>query len=619
MGMGIWSMHFVGMLAFSLPVPVAYDLWLVFVSVLAAIAASFIALYVVGTGSLSLGKLFVGGTLLASGITAMHYIGMSAMLIDITYDPLLFAASIAIALAASYAALWLAFYFRQGQGKRDSWKKAGSGLIMGAAVVGMHYTGMAAARFEHGEKSALASGMVLDQQLLAYVIVAGTILTLGLSLGGIVISNRFARKDSEVKRSEKRYKSLYENTQEGVIFVNMEGKIVEFNPAASAITGMKPSYFYNKPASVLLSIAPEEERDKLAKLFEQAFRGGSFNTETAIVRGDGRRLELSVSNVPIAVDDQAAGIYIMFRDITTEKRAKEQIYHLAYHDELTGLPNRRMFDRLLAQRIDSAMAQQTGFAIMVLDIDRFKLINDSLGHTYGDQLLKDVCGRIQRCMDGFEATLARMGGDEFTLLFDGHRIEQMQELAERIVAALGLPYRLKDNDFYVTASIGIALYPDHGTDAVQLLKNADMAMYEVKNRGKNGFRFFSSELNSQLQSRVEIEADLRKALERKELSLHYQPQIRTEDDAMIGVEALVRWMHPVKGVVSPGQFIPIAEETGMIYEIGTWVLREACRQMKEWHNAGGASHSRIGQFVFAAISSAAFDDLHPADFGGNPA
>jgi len=225
---------------------------------------------------------------------------------------------------------------------------------------------------------------------------------------------------------------------------------------------------------------------------------------------------------------------------------------------------------------------------MVLDIDRFKMINDSLGHTVGDQFLQEVSVRIKKASAGHNVLLARMGGDEFTLLFRDYESQaSITSLANQIIHSIQAPYRLKDSDFYVSASIGIAMFPGHGQDAVQLLKNADTAMYEVKKRGKNDFQFYTTELNQKLQDKIELEGDLRKAVERGELLLHYQPQIRTEDHAMIGIEALVRWEHPSKGLLSPGIFIPLAEETGVIYEMGTWVLREACRQMRKWHDEGG--------------------------------
>lgn len=585
MGLGVWSMHFVGMLAFSLNISVAYNLVNVILSVVVVIAASFLALYVVGRSQLTWRLLLTGGLLLATGISAMHYIGMAAMEINISYKPVYYALSILIAIVASIAALWLAFYFRKGTEPSRMWKKLGSGLIMGAAVVGMHYTGMYAAEFQMMDAIDQSNGMFLDQKLLAYLIAGGTLFTLGLSLFGIYISNRFSRKDNEIQEHEKWYKSLFENNQDGIISINMASRIIGFNSAVTELTGLNGDWFRNQTIDNILSFIVPEDQERTREMFMKSRDGEMQTYQTAIMHRLGHRVELSVINAPVILDGQVVGSYIIAKDITEEKQSKEKIQHLAFHDELTGMPNRRLFNELLGQMIDSGAKQ---FAVMVMDLDRFKLINDSLGHTYGDQFLQEMCERIRRCVEGKHVTLARMGGDEFTLLCDSsYGPNEAADLAEQIIKAIGVPYRLKENDFYVTASIGIAVYPNDGTDAVQLLKNADTAMYEVKKNGKNGYQFYTGELNEQLQEKIELEVDLRQAISRKQLYLNYQPQIRAGDSQMIGVEALVRWNHPTKGTISPGVFIPIAEETGIIYEMGTWVLREACRQMKEWHRAGG--------------------------------
>lgn len=271
-----------------------------------------------------------------------------------------------------------------------------------------------------------------------------------------------------------------------------------------------------------------------------------------------------------------------------EQEAKAIIEHQAMHDELTGLPNRRMFHKALQDMIARRSDEKARFAIMMLDIDRFKTINDSLGHTYGDQFLQEMGRRILACTKGYQVMVARMGGDEFTLICEEcPERGSVTQLAEELVKAIEVPYHLQNNDYYVSASIGIAIYPEHGQNEEQLLKNADKAMYEVKKNGKNGFCYFSNDLDDQLLMKIELERDLRKALQRKELELYYQPQIRTGNNDLVGVEALIRWNHPTKGTLSPGVFIPIAEESGLIHDIGTWTMREACRQMKMWHLAGG--------------------------------
>ncbi|MBD2867722.1 EAL domain-containing protein [Paenibacillus arenilitoris] len=610
MGMGIWSMHFVGMLAFSLPVPVVYDLIVVLLSVLAAFAAAYVALYVVGRNQLTLRQLLTGGVLLAAGISAMHYIGMGAMLIDITYRPSIVLLSILIAFLASIAALWLSFYFRKGGQRGEAWKKLGSGAIMGAAIVGMHYTGMYAAMFHGGGKEAIFYGIVLDDKWLAYFISGGTLLTLGMSLLGIYMSKRLSGKDSELEQSEKWYKSLYENSQDGILSVDLQYRIISFNPVALDIIGLSGKQLHQQPVGMLASIIVPEDRALVEDGFSRSFKGETVNFETAIIRPDGRRVELNETIAPVIVDGSVVGSYIMFKDITEEKHAKEQINYLAFHDELTSLPNRRLFNQTIAQAIEESEAEQTRFAVMVIDIDRFKMINDSLGHTIGDQFLQEVSRRINESGAGHDVMLARMGGDEFTLLFRHYDNEgSVSDLAERIIRTMQAPYRLADSDFYVSASIGISIFPTHGKDADQLLKNADTAMYEVKKKGKNGYQYFSNELVKKLQEKIELEGDLRKAIAKNELLLHYQPQIRTSDNSMVGIEALVRWNHPTKGIISPGVFIPIAEETGLINDIGTWVLREACAQMRQWHDEGGPLIP-----ISVNLSSQQFHQPHLAEY-----
>ncbi|NUU63501.1 EAL domain-containing protein [Paenibacillus agri] len=591
MGMGIWSMHFVGMMSMTLPFPVYYDLSVVLLSVAVGVVASFVALLILGRQKLSMGQLLGGASLFAFGISAMHYIGMYAMQVNISYNIGYVALSILVAFVASITALWLSLYFVQ-QGRRSSFiKKFGSALIMGAAIAGMHYTGMLAAHFEteaSADRMLSPLSQILDQTKLGYIIAAGTLFTLGLSLIGLYISRLFSKQALEKQENEKWYRSLYEHNQDGIVSIDLHRKIIGINPAAARITGVREKEFRHKPASSLLTLVVEEEQERIRELFLRTIDGEAVRYETVLRHGSHDRIHVSVVLAPVIVDEQVVGSYIILRDITEEKRAEEKHLYLAFHDELTGLPNRRKFNQTISEMIEVRSQDQKPFAVMVMDIDRFKIINDSLGHIYGDLFLQEVSSRILRIVNSDQAMLARMGGDEFAVLFyPDTDVENSAVLADKIIQEIGQPYYLKDNEFYVTASIGIALFPEHGQDVVQLLKNADTAMYEVKKNGKNGHQFYSVELYAVLQERMELEADLRKALERKELVLYYQPQIRTGDVHMVGVEALVRWNHPVRGLLSPDVFISLAEETGLIMELGNQVLYEACRQMHEWHQAGG--------------------------------
>ncbi|RED52762.1 EAL domain-containing protein [Cohnella lupini] len=589
MGFGIWGMHFVGMLAYKLSIPVSYDFAWVVLSIVVAVLASLIALHVVGRDDLGIRRLLLGGTLMAIGITAMHYTGMTAMRVGITYDPILFSLSVAIALAASVAALWLSHYFRRDHSWKGVMYKLGSGLVMGAAIAGMHYTGMAAARFHKGNQTELLPGMKMNQEVLAYVVALGTVILLSFVLFVIFFDKRLSSKDQEIVERGKWYKSLYENHLDGIITIDIDNQIVDMNPAVSLILGIRSMDYINQPASALLELHVEQYREQAKQTFVASLRKGQpQTTESVVIHREGHLVHLSTLSVPVNIEEDVKGTYLIIRDITEEKRAKETIQQMAYHDELTGLPNRRLLMRTLEEAIRNEEAGSSGFGVLVMDIDRFKMINDSLGHAVGDQFLRMVTERITQAAAGMNVMTARMGGDEFTLICHGDPIRDTSViLAQRLIDYIQIPYRLKDNDFYVTASIGIAIYPHHAENAEYLLKNADTAMYEVKRNGKNGFQFYSSQFDEHVMEKIELEGALRKAVERNELLVHYQPQISIQNEQVIGVEALLRWIHPEKGLIPPGTFIPIAEETGMIGEIGAWVLREACRQMQQWQSRYG--------------------------------
>ncbi|MGO4374314.1 MHYT domain-containing protein, partial [Paenibacillus sp. MCAF20] len=294
MGSGIWSMHFVGMLAYSLPITIRYDIVIVFASVIAAIAAAFIALYVVGRNQLTIRQLLTGGLLLATGISTMHYVGMSAILVDLSYDPLMFTLSIVIAIVASIAALWLSFYFRGGKESNAGWKKLGSGVIMGAAIVGMHYTGMFATNFHPNNRTPFSIGLILDQKLLAYLIVGGTLFTLGLSLFGIVMSKRLNIKDTALEESEKWYKSLYDNNLDGIVSVDLNHRVISYNEAALHITGLTDIQVLGKPISELAKVIAEPDRAKTTDMFVNAFKGMRTTHETTLIR-NGQVILLSVT------------------------------------------------------------------------------------------------------------------------------------------------------------------------------------------------------------------------------------------------------------------------------------------------------------------------------------
>jgi diguanylate cyclase (GGDEF)-like protein len=289
-------------------------------------------------------------------------------------------------------------------------------------------------------------------------------------------------------------------------------------------------------------------------------------------------LQRLIANVSFALEN--------FDRVDEKTKADERIEYLASHDSLTRLPNREMFNEMLRHSIDTAHRNLRRFAVLFIDLDRFKVINDSLGHQAGDALLVEVAERLKGALRASDV-VARLGGDEFVVILgEADQVGDVERIARNLLAVLSQPLQLSGHEWQTTASIGIAIYPADGLDVQTLTKNADMAMYLAKEEGKNGFRFFTKDTRNLSIESLQLEAALRRALERGQLSLHYQPKVGMADEGVTGVEALLRWSHPEFGAVSPAQFIPLAEETGLVVPIGRWVLREACAQAMRWQGSG---------------------------------
>lgn len=427
----------------------------------------------------------------------MHYTGMAAMRMSpgIRYDPVLFALSVVIAVLASGAALWIAFRLRR-QSRRVRAMRAGAAVVMGLAIVGMHYTGMAAAGFPLGSFCGAARGGV-SVEWLALVIIVVTLAVLAMAL---VIS---------------------------VLDLRMEAR-------------------------------------------------------TAVLA-------------------------------TSLAKANKELAYLALHDSLTKLSNRLLLEDRLEQAIRSAGRNRGSFALMFLDLDGFKAVNDVYGHHAGDLLLADVARRIVACVR-LQDTVARVGGDEFVVLASVGEPADAGTLADALLAAAREPFLVDGHALRVSTSIGIALYPGDGASQHDLLTNADAAMYHAKGTGRDTYCFFEASMNANVHKQLQLVQDLRQALERRELVLHYQPKFSAPDGPVVGVEALVRWQHPSRGLVPPDAFIPLAEKTGLIVPLGAWVLDEACRQMAQWRREGRTSWSiavnlSAVQFAHAALVDTVRDTL----------
>jgi len=377
---------------------------------------------------------------------------------------------------------------------------------------------------------------------------------------------------------------------DAVISVDLHGGVDYLNSAAERMTGWSRDEARGRPVDDILAIVDSITARPIVNPLEYILRGdstASLEDECVLVDRHGRQLPIEDSAAPIHDwNRQLVGAVMVFRDISRNVALTAKMRHLAEHDFLTNLPSRVLLNDRVALAISLARRSRAYPVLLFLDLDKFKHINDSLGHSVGDQLLQAVAQRLLACVRTSD-TVSRYGGDEFVILLADERHPQDAALtAEKILHALATPFLIGEQELHTSTSIGIGVFPFDGTDAVTLIKNADTAMYHAKENGRNNFQFFHQAMNQRAVERQLIESNLRRALEQAEFTLHYQPKVDLQNHRITGVEALLRWMHPEWGLVQPERFIAIAEECGLIVPIGRWVLREACLQTVRWCEAG---------------------------------
>ncbi|UJF35912.1 sensor domain-containing protein [Paenibacillus hexagrammi] len=391
------------------------------------------------------------------------------------------------------------------------------------------------------------------------------------------------KSERSLKESRQQFQSLFDNNPDAVIALDLKGNLINVNPATQKLTGYTKEEFSKL---TLTSLCVPEHLDRIIQRLERTMLGRPQNFEAAIFHKNGTRIELNLILVPISIDGEISGVYFIAKNITQRKEAEDLIQYMAYYDALTDLPNRRMFERKVTAFLNEADVHRSKIAILYLDLDGFKFINDSLGHGYGDQVLKEVAERLKRCLREHD-TVGRMGGDEFTICLPYmNQYEDADPVSNRILNEIRKPFQLQGQDYYLSASIGIAFYPEHGTHAEDLIHNADTALYKVKEHGKNNVKMYSKSMNEEAVQRRRLENELHKALQLDEFILHYQPQIDVKTNSIIGMEALIRWEHPTRNLLYPNDFIALAEESGLIVPIGQKVLELACKQCKDWQEMG---------------------------------
>ena len=465
MGIGVWAMHFIGMLAMMMPMMMRYDTRLTILSLLVAILASVLAFgQTVGGLHLTRQRLLRGTLILGAGVVVMHYLGMYALLIEPQpeWNALLVALSVLIAFAASGLALWLAFHLRQGDHHLMLMRGLAS-LVMGIAIAGMHYVGMAAAEFSH---SSMMQPHGVSNAGLAVWVTLITLTILGITL--------------------------------------------------------------------------------LSSMLDAQLRAARLATRL--------------------------------------NRANQELRQLAMHDNLTTLPNRVMLEQQLDLAIKQAMLNEHRFAVIYMDLDGFKAVNDTWGHHVGDRLLVAVAERLCSQLSN-TMLLVRLGGDEFVLMAECD-ISAARQLAQKLVKVISSPFELDRYLLHVSLSAGIAIFPLHGRNRQELLFNADAAMYHTKHSGRNGWCLFEPAMSAATQHQLELANDLWEAIEREQMRLFYQPKFCSGGTRLMRFEALLRWQHPQRGLLTPELFLPRAEKTGQIIALGNWVIGEACRQLRIWHSQG---------------------------------
>jgi len=392
--------------------------------------------------------------------------------------------------------------------------------------------------------------------------------------------------EEELKKNEEKYRLITENSADLITTIDRVGNLLYISPSYTNFLGMdllelKSNNLYNWIAEEDHALFSNEVKGIFTK------RKQSSQLEFRLQRVNGKEIEVEAKINPI-VDESGTvhSLVLVIRDITERKKNERTIYHIAYHDTLTGLPNRRFFMDCLYKAVHNAEECNLKFGVMFIDVDKFKYINDSHGHEMGDLILIEVAKRIRECLRSSDV-VARFGGDEFTILLSSiSGAKDVEIVAQRMITLFREPVELEGHLFNLSCSIGIALYPSNGRVVDELLKRADIALYTVKEQGRNGFLFFHSDMEQKSLERILLENELRKAIQQQQFYIEYQPKKNLYTGELIGMEALVRWEHPELGRIAPDKFIPIAEETGLINPLGEWVLRQGCFQNKEWQNQG---------------------------------
>jgi diguanylate cyclase len=559
-GFGIWATHFIAMLAFTPGVPSAYNIALTFLSLIAAIFLTGAGLAAAVMSGAAIGP-YLGGAMVGGGIAAMHYTGMAAFEIQgrIIWDPALVAVSILLGALLGAAALPVGL-------RTDSLKARVLGaVLLTLAICSHHFTAMGAATIIPDPTIEL-SAMALPSGKLAIAVASVSFVIIGLAFAGITVEMRTRRRNSEITRM----RTLANAAVEGLLVCKGQG-IVTANESFADLAGLSPDSISGMSLEHFFP-------DGITRL--KLMECSSPPVESDLRKPDGSRIPVELITRPIDFFGKPHTI-IAIRDLRERKQA-EQLRYLAQYDALTGISNRNTFTKKLDEEIELALAAGQQLAVLCLDLDRFKEVNDLYGHSVGDKMLQAFAQCVSGVLDSSQM-IARLGGDEFAIIAPKiYGPATASRIAENILEAVRTNNNSSETEGFVSASIGIAFCPGDATDRHELLSNADAALYHSKNEGRAMYQFYKPAMGTERRKRCLLEHDLRQASDRGEFRLVYQPIKNIQINKILGFEALLRWKHPTRGEVSPAEFIPLAEDTRVILHLGEWVLREACREAASW-------------------------------------